>query len=332
MQEDGRPAAHSSLTVSAVLTVMVWIASLVLLGLFLFGLTARHFLLAELISSFNAQLAALMLICATFLLLLRQKLFGRLLMMISVGQILILASVFLPSSQPPVGSQKIKVMSMNVWGDNYQFQKVIDQVERVSPDVLLVIEYSNRWHQKLKPLHEAYPYRMLQPRWHGYGIALFSKLPLEDTEVWQLSRQETDVPALSARVKIGEQSLRIAGLHTISPTNSLRMRLRTDQMKELATYLEPVDEPAMLIGDFNCTPWSPFFKDLVKACSFRDSRRGQGYLASWNLELPWIFWIPIDHALVSKEVHVHRRHTDESCGSDHRPIIMEVSISPDESR
>ena len=65
--------------------MMVWIASLVLLGLFLFGLTARHFLLAELISSFNAQLAALMLICATFLLLLRQKLFGRLLMMISVG-------------------------------------------------------------------------------------------------------------------------------------------------------------------------------------------------------------------------------------------------------
>ncbi|MDA8564195.1 endonuclease/exonuclease/phosphatase family protein, partial [Mariniblastus sp.] len=294
MQEDARPAVNSWLSFHAVLTVLIGFGALVILGLFLFGFAARHFLLAELISSFNAQLAFLMLICGALLLLLRQKVFGGLLLVISIGQILFLASVFLPATQPPPGPQTIKVMSMNVLGDNYQFQQVIDQVERVSPDVLLLIEYSNQWHDKMQALHTTYPHRMLEPRWHGYGIALFSKLPLEDAEVWQLTKKDTDVPALSAQVNMGDRSLRIAGLHTMSPTSPLRMRLRTEQMHEMADLLKTADEPTVLLGDFNCTPWSPFLKELAATCGYRDSRQGQGYLASWSVELPWFFWIPID--------------------------------------
>ena len=155
---------------------------------------------------------------------------------------------------------------------------------------------------------------------------MFSKLPLEDTAVWQLTKRDTDVPALSARVTIGDQSLRVATLHTMSPTSALRMRLRTEQMNEVGDRLKSVDEPSILMGDFNCTPWSPFLTDLAKTCGYRDSRQGQGYLASWNVELPWVFWIPIDHALVSEKIHVHDRHTGQACGSDHLPTIMEISI------
>ena len=156
---------------------------------------------------------------------------------------------------------------------------------------------------------------------------MFSKLPLENAEVWQLTKTETDVPALSARVKIGDQSLRVSGMHTMSPTSELRMRLRTEQLIEVAERLESVDEPSILMGDLNCTPWSPFLRDLIEACDFRDSRQGQGYLASWNVELPWMFWIPIDHAFVSDEICVHSRTLGNSAGSDHLPVIFEVSTA-----
>jgi len=324
MQEEVQSSAPSSLTF---LLVMAWCISLIVLGLFLFSLAARHFLMAELISSFRTQLAVMLLVCAVFLLLLRQRTFGWLAFAISVGQLLMLASIFIPSSQPSAGSQKIQIMSMNVWCENYRFEEVIDQVESISPDVLLVIEYNNRWHSKMRKLHSTYPHRVLQPRWHGYGIALFSKLPLENAEVWQLTSQETDVPALSVRVKAGEHAVRLVGLHTMSPTNSLRMRLRSEQMSEVTDHLASTEEPSMLIGDLNCTPWSPYLKDLAKTCGLRDSRQGQGYLASWNVDLPWALQIPIDHALVSKDVHVHRRYTGQSCGSDHLPTIIEISLA-----
>lgn len=305
---------------------MVWSVSLIVLTTLLFSLAARYFLVAELINSFRAQVASLLLFCACVLLLLRQRMFGWTLLLISGWQLVMLASVFLPSLQPPAGDQRLKIMSMNVWCDNNQFQQVIDQVENVSPDVLLIIEYSNQWHRGLKPLHAKYPYRLLQTRWHGYGIALFSKLPLQDAQVWQLTADQTDVPALSAEVKVGDRSLRLAGLHTMSPTSSLRMDLRNDQMNEIADLLAESNEPTILMGDFNCTPWSPFFKDVIGKCGYRDSRRGQGYLASWNLDTPALFWIPIDHGLVSQEVHVHQRSVGKACGSDHRPMIIELSV------
>lgn len=326
MQDNARPVAPSRLSFRSVVTAMAWCLSMTVLAVFMFSLAARYFLLAELINSFRAQVTSLLLICACFLLLLRQKMAGWTLLLISGWQLLMLASVFLPSQQPHAGDQRLKIMSMNVWGDNNQFQQVIDQVENVAPDVLLIIEYNDRWHQRLEPLHSMYPYRLLQPRWHGYGIALFSKRPLENPQVWQLTSDQTDVPALTATVKVGDHSLRLAGLHTMSPTSLMRMRLRNDQMNEIADLLADSNEPTILMGDFNCTPWSPFFKDVIGKCGYRDSRRGQGHLASWNLETPALFWIPIDHALVSNEIHVHQRSVGKACGSDHRPLIMEVSI------
>ena len=327
-QENAQPVPRFQLSFRAALTTLAVFFSLVIFVIFAFSLAARHFLLAELVGSFRTQLAVLLLICGCCLLLLRQKIIGWAITLISLWQLLALASIFLPTTQPPAGADHLKIMSMNVWGDNLEYQQVIDHVNDVSPDVLLIIEYSNQWNQELQALHSSYPYRLSQPRWHGYGIALFSKRPLENSEVWQLTADQTDVPALTAEVKVGGRNVRLAGLHTMSPTNSQRLDLRNTQMKQIANYLSDSTEPTILVGDFNCTPWSPYFKDLLKTFGYRDSRQGQGYLASWNLETPALFWIPIDHGLVSNEIHVHRRSVGTACGSDHRPMILEVSVAP----
>ena len=327
MQDDALPAADSWLTFRSVLTFMVCCLSFAFFCAFLFTFAARQSLVAELINSFKVQLTIVMMVCASVMLLLRQRFFGRLLLIVSICQLFWIGRVFLPASQPAAGSDRIKVMSMNVWCDNRNFDKVIEHVEEEAPDVLLILEYSNQWHEGLKPLHSLYPYRQLQPRWHGYGIAMFSKRPLDHAQVWQLTRDHTDVPALTTNVSIGDHTVRLAGLHTMSPTSSLRINLRNDQMMEIADILTDGDQPTILMGDFNCTPWSPFFKDLIKRCGYRDSRQGQGHLASWNLDMPSFFWIPIDHALVSREIHVHRRSVGRACGSDHRSMIFEVSIA-----
>lgn len=327
MPEDAPPTQGPTLTVRSVLIVIAWCVSLCVFAAWMFTLASGYYLLAELINSFKAQLTVLLLACALFLLVLKQRTMGWLLLLVSVWQLLALASIYLATDQPDAGKAPLAIMSINVWGDNKQYQQVVEQIEDVSPDVLLVVEYNNQWHQQLKILHSQYPHRLLEPRWHGYGIGLFSKLPLADTDVWQLTASQTDVPALSAKVKIGSRSLRLAGLHTMSPTSSLRMSLRNDQMDEIAQRLESDEAPTVLMGDFNCTPWSPFFKDLIANTGLRDSRQGKGFHGSWNVDTPSFFWIPIDHAMVSDEVHVHQRWVGAPCGSDHLPLILEVSIA-----
>ena len=159
--------------------------------------------------------------------------------------------------------------------------------------------------------------------WHR----TISKLPIQEKQTIQLSSNVTDNPAIIANIKIGDQTLRLAGIHVLSPTNTERMIVRNQQFKEIGDALANSTAPTILVGDFNCTVWSPFLNDLMKTTRLFDSRRGFGYQPTW-CEQFWPFLIPIDHAFVSDRIHVHNRNVgSESGGSDHYPIFCDISIS-----
>ena len=159
------------------------------------------------------------------------------------------------------------------------------------------------------------------------GIAIFSKLPLTNKQTFQLTPDATDAPMVMADLKIGQQTFRVAGLHVFSPTTTHRMSLRNQQIAEAADILKKSKTPTMVMGDFNCTPWSPFLDDFQNDCGYRDSRSGFGYQGTWCARYRWPALIPIDHAFVSPTVHVHDRFVGDNAGSDHYPIVVEISLS-----
>ncbi|MEM1009786.1 MAG: endonuclease/exonuclease/phosphatase family protein, partial [Myxococcota bacterium] len=83
--------------------------------------------------------------------------------------------------------------------------------------------------------------------------------------------------------------------------------------------------PKMVLGDFNCTSWSPTFQQFLKQSRLLDSRQGWGVQPSWMLHTG-LFAIPIDHVLISKEILIHQRQVGEDIGSDHRPISVKFSL------
>ena len=145
----------------------------------------------------------------------------------------------------------------------------------------------------------------------------------------QITRDLTDNPFISVDIEVDGRPLRLAGLHLLSPMHRARLKVRNRQLAEIAKILVQRDVPTIVMGDFNCTPWSPFLSDFMKRVNLRDSRNGFGYHASWNASRP-LLSIPIDHALVSPEVHVHSRKLGDFAGSDHLPVVFEVSLTPEE--
>ena len=216
-------------------------------------------------------------------------------------------------------------MSFNVYAVSDRGDLVQNRIAEVDPDVIAVLEYDHNWHQRLALLQETYPHQLLAPRWHGYGIAIFSRLPLEQTEVVQLIPKVADTPMAVVRVRVGGQSLRLAAVHSLSPTNAFRFQLRNQQFKEIAQTLNDDSCPTIVMGDFNCTLASPYLQDFLSETGYRDSRQGFGYQPTWHRDI-WPLQIPIDHALVSPEVVVHRRWVADEAGSDHFPIVFEVSV------
>jgi len=252
------------------------------------------------------------------------------LMLAAAWSLIQVGNVYIPPVQPPPGHQTLKIMSFNVLGYNLSEDKVVEQMKEHDPDVICVVEYSAYWFEKLKCFDEVYPYQYSEPRWHGFGLAFFSKYPLSKSRTVALTNKTTDNPAIITNVSFGDQTIRLAGAHVFSPKTPFRLDLRNRQYQELAEVLSQDESgeslPTVMMGDFNSAPWSPFVQDFLKATGLRDSRRGFGYHASWHAGY-FLLRLPIDHAFVSKDVHVHSRIVDQRrAGSDHLPIVFEISI------
>ncbi len=312
------------------LRVIIWsviyASMLVPLLLFIVSLLGRHFYLCELIGNFRAYILALLIPCGLILWFTgkrkRAVLFAAASMWCSLGVI----TPLFPHLQPPAGNEVVKIMSFNVLGENREHQAVIGHIKQHDPDVLTVLEYTDQWPTALQRLNEIYPYRLEQPRWHGFGIAIFSKRPFTNPSATQITKGVTDNPFVTIDIEVDGRPLRLAGLHLLSPMNRARLKIRNRQLEEIAKILVQRNVPTIVMGDFNCTPWSPFLSDFMERLQLRDSRNGFGYQASWNAKRP-LLSIPIDHALVSPEIHVHSRVLGDFAGSDHLPVVFEVSLA-----
>lgn len=312
------------------LRILVTLGSIGTLLIFMASHLGRYSFLCELISNFQLYILILLLVSLLLLAWMKFKRMFWVLAAASIWSASMVLSSYIPRSQPSEGPQIVRVMSYNVLGTNPNHLSALKVIRNADPDILVIVEYTQGWHQVLEILAETYPHRVQEPRWHGFGIAIFSKYDIEDHSVIQLAGERTDNPAIISQIWIGEDLLRVAAIHSISPVNVERMSVRNQQFEELAGHLEPNGMATLLAGDLNCTTWSPFLRDLMRAAELFDSRRGFGYQASWSA-LNWPLKIPIDHQLISKQVHVHSRVVlDNSGGSDHFPIYCDISIAPQE--
>lgn len=320
------PATRLLPSMDVLISNFVTAATLVPLGLFVFSLLGRYFYFAELVCNFRCQIMLMLIPFAIFALGARRWLIGGMILVALGWSMIGIVWVYLPGYQPPAGPQVLKVMSYNVWATNTNYAEIANQIREIDPDFVSILEYASNWHEALNCLNDRYPYQARIPRWHGFGIAMFSKYPLSDTKVMQLTELNTDNPFIMTNVTFGNQTIRMAAIHAVSPTTRYRLELRNQQFNEAATVLAGKDVPTVIMGDFNCAPWSPFLIDFVKVTGYRDSRRGFGYHSTWPSD-KWMMRIPIDHAFVSDDVRVHNRVVGKRSDSDHLPIILEVSTA-----
>ncbi len=310
----------------ALLSNFVIAVAILPLGLFVFSLLGRYFFYAELACNFRCQIMFLLMPFAVFALGARRWWMSSMFLVALCWSMIGIVWVYLPGFQPPAGPQKLKVMSYNVLAPNSNHAEVVNRIREFDPDFVSILEYTVNWHTALDCLNERYPYQVRIPRWHGFGIAMFSKYPISDTKVVPLTKSATDNPFIMTNVTFGKQTIRLAALHTLSPTDRRRMSLRNQQFTEVADELSKADIPTVVMGDFNCVPWSNFLVEFAENTGYRDSRRGFGYQATWPAD-NWVVRIPIDQAYVSPEIHVHSRIVGKHSASDHLPILFEVSTA-----
>lgn len=217
----------------------------------------------------------------------------------------------------------LKIIHSNVHTTNSDYQKFIALIEREKPDIVVVQELSHKWLNQLAVVKNIYPHIKAKPSDDNFGIAIFSKFPLENVEemYWGLF----DIPSLKVDFTLSGTTITLISSHPPPPINRQLYIARNTQLNEIARVVTTINNPIILIGDLNVSMWSADYQKLERETGLKNARKGFGILPTWPTQLP-VAMIPIDHCLLSSAFNVDDIRNGEDIGSDHLPLVMTLLL------
>lgn len=220
------------------------------------------------------------------------------------------------------GGREMRFLLANVLTSNSDYQRVLDVVRAEDPDIVVLLETNEAWLQAMEPLARTHPHFAGEARWDNFGIAVFSRLPMENLRVVEYGAAE--VPSVRGVLQVSGNPVTFIATHPVPPTGEEMFRWRNGQLRALAEATAGV-EHCILIGDLNVTPWSPNFRELERVSGLHNARRGFGILPTWPVGLGPLR-IPLDHCLVSESIRVIQLRMGEETGGDHLPLLVDLQV------
>ena len=224
-----------------------------------------------------------------------------------------------------------KIAHANLLYLNDRHNDALDALLSHDADVITVCELNDAWHEAIEnhPVFTSiYPHRVTAPAQRADGIAVYSRHQL---------RRHAITPAVTkncVEVVIAHPNgseLRIVTGHPMPPMNRTKTRDWRPSFCKLSALVHGSNPESgntatntVVIGDFNAAAWHPSFRILERGLiRVRDRRLG----ATWKPHPRAPFVARLDHALVSPDVTpMSIRHFDVP-GSDHRGIVVELSLA-----
>lgn len=220
---------------------------------------------------------------------------------------------------------RVTLLVANVLIENRVAGPLLGLVERVSPDVVLLVETDSWWDRQLEPLKKAYPQAVSHPREDNYGIHLFSRFELIGPQIRFLV--EDYVPSIKTGLRLPSGArIDLYGVHPKPPP--LQDTERRDA--ELLIVGEEVREEAaasIVAGDLNDVAWSRTTGLFREVSGLLDPRVGRGPYATFNANWPLLRW-PLDHVFFEESFRLLEMALMDDIGSDHFPFYVALCHDP----
>lgn len=296
------------------------------------GELGRFYWLPELFSHFLVQYVIGFAVAAAYFLARRRWLWFVLAILLTAGAAWRLAP-YVPigggGATAAAGVHHLRVMTINVHASSDRYDLVRAEIERLDPDIVFLPENTDRWAAGLAPLRARYPYVIDGQSPSVFSLFLFSRIPLSQGAIVKLPEPD-GFPAIVARIcpegtGAAAACLRLVGIHPPPPLDGRIAAERSATLQALPPLIAGAEsERTILLGDFNCTPWSPLFRDLLVATGLRDSAHGFDLTPTWASR--WLpFGLKIDHILVGRAITVSNHRVGDEVGSDHLPVVVDLA-------
>ncbi|MDB5506481.1 MAG: hypothetical protein JWR75_1119 [Devosia sp.] len=233
---------------------------------------------------------------------------------------------------PIDGRPVLTVMTHNIFGMNYDMVGFDRYVASVDPDIVALQEFFPEQREELTPLLSArYPFQVICEGGKRANIGLFSKLPFAQTVDGACAKELADGER-TAHI-IAHFSLENGAAFTLVTTHldwPVPVQRQRDEYATLASVLNGIDGPLLLMGDFNSTPWSYAQRGFVAATGLtRQTRNLPTFPALWWYANDWrpaLPVLPLDQVMTRNGITVHSLATGAMTGSDHLPVVFTFSV------
>jgi endonuclease/exonuclease/phosphatase (EEP) superfamily protein YafD len=223
---------------------------------------------------------------------------------------------------------RVRIVTANLLFSNSRTPQIADEISKLAPDLIAFEEFTNTSGLPLTtmPQFAAYPYRKLATTYNPDGIALFSKLPIEQANTIVLGGRR----AIEATVLTDAGPITVLAIHTVAPVNRGANRAWLRELDAIGDQAHAVSGPLVVVGDFNATPGNRPFVELTHRAKVHDvlNATGDGYATTWpaNRRFTPTYTRP-DHVLVGRGIRALGGHVVDNPGSDHRAIVVDVGVS-----
>ncbi len=286
---------------------------------------------AEILSSFRVQFAigggALLLILTVQRC--RPSLVGGVLLALSAN-IFPLTAYWAPGSAYASQHQggQFRLMALNLHHAHADLDALEKVVEDEAPSFLVLTEFTFREREVLERMGSHFKYVRMTPDVGSFGIMLFSQKPIRSIEISTV--KNTKSPVLTALICPDESSdetcFRIISLHAPRP-GPWGQSDKRDAVLKLTSFkaAEQNNGAVLVVGDFNLTPWSPVFSEILETGKLSDSAYSSGLVPTWLSRIP-AFGLSIDHILYGNAFTVSAYRVGPDVGSDHYPLIADLNL------
>lgn len=163
-----------------------------------------------------------------------------------------------------------------------------------------------------------------------FGVALLTRFPVASWRNDTLTRLSTQDPnpvpspapgLLEATLDVRGTRVRVLNTHLDYRADP---RVRRQQVLEMVVYVRATSEPTIVCGDLNATPDAPELAPLLAHLHDAWSAgRGPGFTYPADAASK-----RIDYVLVSPQFNVVAASVPDTQASDHRPVIVDLSLAP----
>ncbi len=282
-----------------------------------------------LVAQFRVELFALsFLLCVSLGIIWKSKIHLSLAVLCALLNFSHLVPYYVPQATPQASGRTIKMLELNLNVLNKRYEQVTSYIQNVNADVVVISELTPEWRQYFQTHLLNYPNAITEERIDTYGIGVYSKHPLKNGRIEKIG--SSGHPSVIGEFSGLEKPISLLHTHVQGPVKKQFFNWHKEQFEKLLPVVNQLPKPLIMSGDMNSNAWTYLISEFLKESRLKDTQWGRGIHLTWPA---WFYWrygccplLSIDHFFVSDDFVIKKRQLGSSIGSDHYPVIIELSL------